>query len=92
VHVALHGHQHKAKLSIYMNLPFSRVAPGSPIHVISNGSTGVKRERLPHGENNTYCVFSVTDRKLRLQIRELKTNAQRGLELFDQVLPLEPKQ
>jgi hypothetical protein len=57
VHVALHGHQHKAKLALYMNLPFAGAAFGAPIHVVSNGSAGAAVARLPNGENNTYCVF-----------------------------------
>jgi hypothetical protein len=33
VHVALHGHQHKAKLATYMDIPFAGVAPSNPIHI-----------------------------------------------------------
>ena len=59
VHVALHGHQHKVKLATYMNLSLRAPALGSPIHVVSSGSAGAVVARLPNGENNTYCVFTV---------------------------------
>jgi Calcineurin-like phosphoesterase len=59
VHIALRGHQHKAKLATYMDLPFGGVAPSNPIHVVSNGSAGVAVARLPNGENNTYCTLSI---------------------------------
>lgn len=90
VHVALHGHQHKAKLATYMNLPLAGVAFGSPIHVVSNGSAGAAVTRLPNGENNSYCVFSVEGEKLRLRMRELRTSSQPGAELFDHLLQIVP--
>lgn len=90
VHVALHGHQHKAKLATYMSLPLAGAAPGSPIHVVSNGSAGVAVARLPNGENNTYCVFSAEGERLRLRMRELRTSAQPGAQLFDQLLQINP--
>jgi Calcineurin-like phosphoesterase len=90
VHVALHGHQHKAKLVTYMNLPLSGAALGHPIHVVSNGSAGAAVARLPNGHNNTYCVFSVEHTKLRLRIRELRTSAQPGAQLFDNLLGIVP--
>jgi predicted phosphodiesterase len=90
VHVALHGHQHKAKLASYMSLPLAGAAPGSPIHVVSNGSAGVALQRLPNGENNSYCIFSVEGEKLRLRMRELRTSAQPGFELFNGVLQVSP--
>jgi 3',5'-cyclic AMP phosphodiesterase CpdA len=90
VHVVLHGHQHKAKLATYMNLPLAGTTPGSPIHVISNGSAGAAVARLPSGENNTYCVFSVEGEKLRLQMRELRTSGQLGAVLFDHLLQITP--
>ena len=90
VHVALHGHQHKAKLATYMNLPLAGAPSRNPIHVVSNGSAGATTARLPYGENNTYCVFSVEGEQLRLQIRELRTNAQPGNQLFDQLLDVLP--
>ena len=90
VHVALHGHQHKAKLATYMNLPLAGAALGSPIQVVSNGSAGAAVARLPYGENNSYCVFSVEGEKLRLRMRELRTSAQPGAQLFDQLLQIVP--
>ncbi|MGR0188405.1 metallophosphoesterase family protein [Azospirillum aestuarii] len=86
VHVVLHGHQHKAKLSTYMNLPLAGAARGNPIHVVSNGSAGVTSKRLPDGENNTYCLFTVVEERLHLRVRELRTNAQLGAQMFDQGL------
>lgn len=93
VHVALHGHQHKAKLATYMNLPLAGVtgvASGSPIHVVSNGSASVAASRLPSGDNNTYCVFTVEGERLRLRMRELRPTAQSGMQLFDNVLKILP--
>jgi hypothetical protein len=91
VHIALHGHQHKAKLATYMDLPFAGVAPSNPIHIVSNGSAGVAVARLPDGENNTYCIFSIEEgNKLRLRVRELRTNAAQGNQLFDDVLRIVP--
>lgn len=89
VHVALHGHQHKAKLATYMNLPLGSAARGGPIHVVSNGSAGAASNRLPNGESNTYCLFSVAGSRLRLRIRELRTGGQPGAQLFDQELETE---
>jgi 3',5'-cyclic AMP phosphodiesterase CpdA len=86
VHVALHGHQHKPKLATYMNHSFSGAFQGSPIHVLSNGSAGATSARLPNGETNTYCVFTVEGQKLRLRIRELRTASQPGAQLYDEFL------
>jgi hypothetical protein len=90
VHVALHGHQHKAKLATYMNLPLFGAATGNPIHVVSNGSAGAALTRLPNGESNSYCVFSADGQELRLRMRELRTTAQPGAELFDRLLQTVP--
>ncbi len=90
VHIALHGHQHKAKLATYMNLLFAGAAPGNPIHVVSNGSAGAAVARLPNGESNTYCVFTVEQERLRLRIRELRSGGQQGSELFSQLLQIIP--
>jgi hypothetical protein len=90
VHIALHGHQHKAKLATYMNVPLAGAAPSNPIHVVANGSAGLAVARLPNGENNTYCVFSVEDERLRLRVRELRSGGQPGNQLFDQLLQIVP--
>jgi hypothetical protein len=90
VHVALHGHQHKAKLATYMNLPLAGVRPGGPIHVVSNGSAGAVAARLPSGDNNTYCIFTVEEEQLRLRIRELRTGGQLGAQLFNELLQTSP--
>jgi predicted MPP superfamily phosphohydrolase len=95
VHVALHGHQHKAKLASYMNLPLFGATFGNPIHLVSNGSAGAALRRLPHGESNSYCVFSVEGQELRLRMRELRTSAQPGAELFNhylQTMPMLPSE
>jgi hypothetical protein len=91
VHVAVHGHQHKAKLVTYMNLPLSGAALGHPVHVLSNGSAGAAVGRLPNGQNNTYCVFSVVGTRLRLRMRELRTSGQAGAQLFDDLLEIVPR-
>jgi 3',5'-cyclic AMP phosphodiesterase CpdA len=93
VHVALHGHQHKAKLATYMDLPFSGAAQSKPVVIVSNGSAGLAVARLPNGENNTYCVFTAEGERLRLRLRELRSNGRPGTQLFDELLqsvPLSP--
>jgi hypothetical protein len=90
VHVALHGHQHKPKVAIYQNLPLFGADCGDPIHVVSNGSAGVAGPRLPLGESNTYSLFEVNGRQLRLRIRELRANAEQGAELINCVLNASP--
>jgi predicted phosphodiesterase len=90
VHIALHGHQHKAKLATYMSFPLGGALLGSPIHIVSNGSAGAAIRRLPNGENNSYCVFSVEGENLRLRMRELRTNGQPGAELCDRLLEIVP--
>jgi 3',5'-cyclic AMP phosphodiesterase CpdA len=88
VHVVLHGHQHKAKLATYLALPLLGEKQGKPIHVVSNGSTSAAR--LPTGETNSYCVFTVEVNQLRLRMRELRTNAKLGAELFNDLLDASP--
>ncbi len=90
VHIALHGHQHKAKLATYMSFPLGGALLGSPIHIVSNGSAGAAIRRLPNGENNSYCVFSVESESVRLRMRDLRTNGQPGAELCDRLLEIVP--
>jgi 3',5'-cyclic AMP phosphodiesterase CpdA len=90
VHVALHGHQHKAKLATYSNIPFSGPGYGHPLHIVANGSAGVAIGRLPNGETNSYCIFTVEAEGLRLRMRELRTNGNPGSELFDRILGAAP--
>jgi hypothetical protein len=90
VHIALHGHQHKAKLATYMDRTLARSAFGRPIHVVSNGSSGASADRLPNGQNNTYCIFKLDENDISVIIREIRTNAQSGAELFNGTLGVTP--
>jgi hypothetical protein len=84
VNVALHGHQHKPKASIYQNLPLNADQASRPVIVISNGSSGASR--LPPGERNTYCVFRLQNDSAEMWIRELRVDGAPGAELFAGVL------
>jgi hypothetical protein len=56
--------------------------PGSPVHVVANGSTGARNSRLPPGERNTYCLFRLATDELEMWIRELRLDGVVGAELF----------
>jgi 3',5'-cyclic AMP phosphodiesterase CpdA len=90
VNVALHGHQHKPKTSMYQNLPLNGGTTGAPIHVIANGSAGAKNDRLPPGERNTYCLFRLRADAIDLWIRELRLDAVAGAQVFHGALPTPP--
>jgi 3',5'-cyclic AMP phosphodiesterase CpdA len=91
VNVALHGHQHKPKIAVYHSLPLNGDSTGAPIHVVANGSTGAKNERLPPGERNTYCLFRLRADAIDLWIRELRLDAVAGAQVFHGALPIAPK-
>jgi len=90
VNVALHGHQHKPKIALYQNLPLNGEAAGGPIHVVANGSTGAKNDRLPPGERNTYCVFRLKADAIDVWVRELRLDAVAGAQVFHGTLPVVP--
>jgi hypothetical protein len=60
------------------------------LHVVANGSAGAKNARLPAGQNNTYALFKLGSNDVELWIRELRLNAQAGLEAFHGMLPTPP--
>lgn len=82
VHVALHGHQHKPKITAYQSLPLHGEHSDGPVYVVANGSAGAKNGRLPDGERNTYCLFRLRPEQIELWIRELRVDAVGGAELF----------
>jgi predicted phosphodiesterase len=90
VNVVLHGHQHKPKVAMYQNLQLNGEAPGAPVHVVSNGSTGARNSRLPPGERNTYCLFHLGPNQLEMWIRELRVDGVVGAELFRGKLATNP--
>jgi 3',5'-cyclic AMP phosphodiesterase CpdA len=89
-HVALHGHQHKAKVAMYQGLGLNGEQTDGPIYVVANGSASAKNSRLPAGQNNTYALLRLHADGIDLWIRELRLNGQIGLEAFRGVLPLPP--
>jgi 3',5'-cyclic AMP phosphodiesterase CpdA len=91
VQVALHGHQHKAKIAIYQDVPLMQQAGGAPIHVISNGSTGVKQDRRPDNERNAYAILRLGKERTHLWLRELRTDGEPAGELFNGPLDLKPE-
>lgn len=90
VHIALHGHQHKAKVMKYQNVGLNGEPTNEPIYVVANGSTGAKNNRLPAGELNTYCVFRLKAEGIDLRIRELRLDARAGAEIFNGSLAVPP--
>lgn len=90
VHVALHGHQHKAKVAMYQNVGLNGEPTDGPIYVVANGSAGAKNSRLPAGESNTYCLFRLQPNGIDLWIRELRLNGQLGAEIFQGALQTSP--
>lgn len=82
VQLALHGHQHKPKIANYQGMSLTRRYAGGPICVVSNGSTGVRDDRRPIGERNTYGLFRLTEKTCTLYLRELRADGQEAGELF----------
>ncbi len=82
VHVVLHGHQHKPKVTSYQSLALYDEPPSGPVYIVANGSAGAKNGRLPPGERNTYCLFRLRANEIELWIRELRLDAVVGAQLF----------
>jgi len=82
INVALHGHQHKPKVTLYHTLSLNGDHAGRPLHVIANGSSGAKNSRLPPGERNSYCLFQLKDNSIDLWIRELRLDGIAGAQIF----------
>ena len=90
VHIAVHGHQHMPHLSRYQTLSLTGAEQSSGLTVVSNGSAGVSSIRRPGGERNTYCIFSFSARGVRLQMRELRSDAKPGAQLYNAELDATP--
>lgn len=82
VHVVLHGHQHKPKVTAYQSLPLYDERAGGPVYIVANGSAGAKHGRLPTGERNTYCLFRLRANEIEVWIRELRLDAVMGSQVF----------
>lgn len=91
IHVALHGHQHMPKLSRYESIPLMGTYRKKPLHVVSNGSTGAKYDRLPGSERNTYCLFKFDEDNVQLVMREIRPDGKEGAELFNGYLDVVPE-
>jgi len=89
VQLALHGHQHVPKIARYQNIALMGAQSFPPIHVVSNGSTGAKKDRLG-SERNTYCVFTFTDKGAGLHFRALRPDGKDAGAVFQGELDLEP--
>ena len=68
--------------NVHQNLQMNGEAPGGPVHVVANGSTGARNSRLPPGQRNTYCLFRLRPNELEMWIRELRLDGVVGAELF----------
>jgi len=90
VHVALHGHQHKPKITRYQNFGLNGEPTFNPVYVVANGSAGVRNARLPAGERNTYCLFRLDAASIELWIRELRPDGAAGAQTFQGNLPASP--
>lgn len=82
VSIALHGHQHKAKISSYRSL-MGGGANNKAICVIANGSSGAIQDRLPAYEKNTYSVITPESNKVHVLMRELRSDGEAGVELYN---------
>lgn len=88
-HLAVHGHQHIARLARYETLSLNDAANASPIIVVSSGSASAKASRRLASERNSYCIYEIKAGEVRLIMRELRNDGQPGAELFDRNLGLQ---
>ncbi len=91
VHVAIHGHQHMPHIARYQSVALSGGDQNNGLTIVSNGSAGVSAKRRPGEERNTYCVFTFSADGIRLQMRELRSDAKPGSSLFDGELDANPE-
>ncbi|MCK2165756.1 metallophosphoesterase family protein [Thalassospira xiamenensis] len=87
IQIALHGHQHQPHVAQYHSLSTNG---DNPVLVVANGSTGVKQERRPENERNTYCIFNLKERGAKLWIRELRTDGRSSNSVFEKNLNILP--
>lgn len=85
--IALHGHQHLARVSSYARLPFEDEGHYAPLVIISGGSVG--GARLPGAERNTYSLLRVATDDVTLCMRELRPDAKPGKTLFQKRIPVQ---
>jgi len=90
VQIAVHGHQHMPHLAYYQSLPLMGETAKPPLIVLSNGSAGVSSSRRPGEERNTYCVLTFPRDQVYLRMREIRSDAKPGAELFNGSLAVRP--
>jgi len=84
VGIALHGHQHLARVVNYQKVPEINDINGSnPITIISGGSSGVNSSRRIDSMSNSYSVITFGQNKPRLKIREINSDGKRGNTIYD---------
>jgi len=87
VQLALHGHQHKAKITKYETITGNNEGKPTALHILSNGSASVKQERLLDSDRNAYCVISPQCSGVTVTMAELKSDGTKGQTIFDGELP-----
>ncbi|WP_421911263.1 metallophosphoesterase family protein [Marinobacter sp.] len=87
--IALHGHQHLARIATYGHVPLVGEHGGGPITIVSGGSSGARHERRPGEERNTYSLLVIEDQRLSLRMRELRPDNKPGSDLFNSTLPID---
>jgi hypothetical protein len=91
VGIALHGHQHLARVANYQKVPdINDKNDSKPITIISGGSSGVKSSRRIDSMSNSYSVITFGQNQPRLQIREINSDGKRGHTIYDYNLNVEP--
>lgn len=91
VQVALHGHQHLARVCVYERLPMMGGSSSVPLTIVAGGSAGANHSRLPGSERNTYSVLQISPQRVALRMRELRFDGKPGAELFNRDLPIRPR-
>ncbi|WBU31158.1 metallophosphoesterase [Rhodopseudomonas palustris] len=82
VDLVLHGHQHFAKVMGFRSwspeMEKKYRTDGRDICVVAGGSAGVKGDRLPSGESNTYGLIDVTQGVESLVMRRIYPSGRLG--------------
>jgi predicted phosphodiesterase len=87
--IALHGHQHRPKVSLYQALGLNGEGTSAP-SMWSRTEAPVQKMPAFQLTNNTYALSLAGSNDVELWIRELRLNAQAGLEAFHGMLPTPP--
>jgi 3',5'-cyclic AMP phosphodiesterase CpdA len=87
----VHGHQHYpcvTQVNKLLRTGGTTAFADNGILILSGGSTGVKRERLPLGVGNTYTLISFEGQDVTITIREIYANGEDGRLYFRKRFPL----